>query len=65
KITSSRRPGKGKAPASSSKKGKGKAKASTVPANSQEAIMFYVPDMKGHYAIYKGRSIIIEKRFDL
>ncbi|MCD7473206.1 hypothetical protein HAX54_014862, partial [Datura stramonium] len=65
KMTSSRNISKGKAPASSSTKGKGKAKASTVPANSREAIMLCVPDMKGYYAICKGRSITMEKSFDL
>ncbi|MCE0481686.1 hypothetical protein HAX54_039626 [Datura stramonium] len=56
---------KGKAPASSTTKGKGKAKAFTTPTNSRDVVMFCVPNMKGHYAICKGRSVTVEKRFDL
>ncbi|MCD9646744.1 hypothetical protein HAX54_036898, partial [Datura stramonium] len=55
----------GKILASSSTKDKGKAKASAVPANSKEAIMFCVPNMKGHYTVCKGRSITVENQFDL
>ncbi|MCD7473564.1 hypothetical protein HAX54_015499 [Datura stramonium] len=64
KMSLSRNTGKGKAPASSTTKGNGKAKAFTTPANSREAIIFCVPNMKGHYAICKGWSITVEKRFD-
>ncbi|MCD9642482.1 hypothetical protein HAX54_029320, partial [Datura stramonium] len=56
-MSSSMNTSKGKAPASSTTKGKGKAKASATLTNSREAIIFCVPEMKGHYVICKGRLV--------
>ncbi|MCD9558494.1 hypothetical protein HAX54_015881 [Datura stramonium] len=57
--------GKGKALASSSSKGKGKEKAAPPHANTKKAIIFCVLNMQEYYVICQGRSITVEKRFDL
>ncbi|MCD7471706.1 hypothetical protein HAX54_012328 [Datura stramonium] len=64
-MSSSKNLSKGKVIATSKAKGKGKTKDTPTPANTKEAMIFCVPNMSGHYVICEGRSIIVEKRFDL
>ncbi|MCE0481462.1 hypothetical protein HAX54_039237 [Datura stramonium] len=63
KMSSSMDPSKGKVISTSRENGKGKAKDTSTPANTREAILFCVPNMKGHYAICEGYSIIVDKCF--